>query len=58
MIVTTGGRCRCWSVICCTRRSEGGVRTLFKFTGLITLYFIMLMPTAFLLVLAVTLLQV
>jgi len=38
--------------------NEGSFRTLLKFSGLLTLYLLLLMPTAFLLVLAVTLLQV
>lgn len=37
---------------------EGRVVTLLKFGGLLTLYFVLLMPTAFLLVLAVTVIQV
>lgn len=37
---------------------EGRVVTLFKFGGLFTLYLVLLMPTAFLLVLAVTVAQV
>ncbi len=42
------------------RRYFGGGRvlTFFKLTGLLTLYFILLMPTAFMLVLAVTVIQV
>lgn len=37
---------------------EGRVLTLFKFGGLLTFYFVLLMPTAFLLVLAITVIQV
>ncbi len=37
---------------------EGRLRTLVKYSGLLTLYFLMLMPTAFLVVLAVTVIQV
>lgn len=37
---------------------EGRLRTLVKYTGLLTLYFLMLMPTAFLVVLAVTVIQI
>ena len=42
------------------RRYFGGglLATLFKFGGLLSLYFVLLMPTAFLLVLAVTVIQV
>ncbi len=38
--------------------AEGRVLTMFKFAGLLTLYFMLLMPTAFMLVLAVTVIQV
>jgi hypothetical protein len=38
--------------------NEGRTKTFFKFAGLLILYFLLLMPTGFLLVLAITLLQV
>lgn len=36
---------------------EGRIRTIFKFAGLLSLYLVLLMPTAFLLVLTVTVIQ-